>query len=331
MTNNARWTRGNYPFENYPLELKSETSKWFIGHWWNIKGVISSKSRIFQACENWEFPTQECHSKGQAGAWEIPIFVIWQVWAFCDSHLPTIHTHSQLCKPNEKDKLSLFAKDFTVSIFLGIAKNPMLPYCKQESLLSITSAPWMRNAPSGPAVWWKMNFEQIAKIFLLAYFFGVGESALIFAWCFWWHFQPGPKLIQWGLKPNLTILADVHLLMFPQSATLSWGVIKCVCVHVCSWCHCLCWRWSRAMVLLMLSVRTSELSLSKKWLATRLKWQRHPVNGLNLQRQTPSTLLKQWMMQVKGWVLTLRGWNSNAHVYTFCQPLAQRPLYNVTK
>ena len=42
-----------------------------------------------------------------------------------------------------------------------------------------------------------------------------------------------------------------------------------VCVHVCSWCHCLCWRWSRAMVLLMLSVRTSELSLSKKWL-----WQR---------------------------------------------------------
>ena len=172
MTNNARWTRGNYPFENYPLELKSETSKWFIGHWWNIKGVISSKSRIFQACENWEFPTQECHSKGQAGAWEIPIFVIWQVWAFCDSHQPTIHTHSQLCKPNEKDKLSLFAKDFTVSIFLGIAKNPMLPYCKQESLLSITSAPWMRNAPSGPAVWWKMNFEQIAKIFLLAYFFG---------------------------------------------------------------------------------------------------------------------------------------------------------------
>ena len=58
--------------------------------------------------------------------------------------------------------------------------------------------------------------------------------------------------------------------------------------------------------------------------ATRLKWQRHPVNGLNLQRQTPSTLLKQWMMQVKGWVLTLRGWNSNAHVYTFCQPLAQK-------
>ena len=215
------------------------------------------------------FPPKNVILKVRPGAWEIPIFVIWQVWAFCDSHLPTIHTHSQLCKPNEKDKLSLFAKDFTVSIFLGIAKNPMLPYCKQESLLSITSAPWMRNAPSGPAVWWKMNFEQIAKIFLLAYFFGVGESALIFAWCFWWHFQPGPKLIQWGLKPNLTILADVHLLMFPQSATLSWGVIKCVCVHVCSWCHCLCWRWSRAMVLLMLSVRTSELSLSKKWL-----WQR---------------------------------------------------------
>ena len=217
-----------------------------MGHWWNIKGVISS-SRIFQACENWDFPTiWDVILKVRQALGKFQHFVIWQVWAFCDSHLPTIHNHSQLCTPNEKNKLFItICEVFYCFDLFGDREKPDVTILQtristehHQCSVNAKCAQWPGSV--GNRLWYLLDV-------LMA-------------------FPTGSKTYTMGTETKLELYWLMYIFWCFHNLRLWTEGWLCLCMHVCSWCHCLCWRWSRAMLVLMLSVRTSELSLSKKWL-----------------------------------------------------------------
>ena len=81
----------------------------------------------------------------------------------------------------------------------------------------------------------------------------------------------------------------------------------------------------------MLSVRTSELSLSKKMTGNAPKMTEASGERFKPPKANSKHFAQAMNDASEGLSAHITGWNSNAHVYTFCQPLAQRPLYNVTK
>lgn len=185
-----------------------------MGHWWNIKGVISS-SRIFQACENWDFPTiWDVILKVRQALGKFRHFVIWQVWAFCDSHLPTIHNHSELCTPNEINKLFItICEGFYCFDLFGDREKPDVTILQtristehHQCSVNAKCAQWPGSV--GNRLW-----------YLLDVFDG--------------RLQPGPKLTQWGLKPNLNYIgwctsSDVSTICDSELR----GDYVCVCMCV---------------------------------------------------------------------------------------------------